>query len=527
MRLHLGFFGRFLAAEEKPVSAKIIRNVLFSGLQAMLVWPVPFLLIPFILGKVGLSGYGTWAVFLAIINLTSLADLGLGGTLTKHVAAHYAREDLKTLSRLIATGLILYSVIAFLVILVLWVGSANFLQLLFRGSPVPRSELRVLWHYLLVIIGINMLTVPFYSVITGLQRMDLSSILGSFSVLFSAFLTVVFLGLGWELRGLVYANLAAASLTLLIYVRTVRSLLPELTLDPLHSDWGQIKDIFSFSLRMYLTQVAVAIHNQVEKLYLALLVGVVSVGWYHVASEVALKIRRIPELLLTPILAAASELDARGDRQKLTELYYRCHKYLALMGVPLVLYVVAVSKRLVDIWLGPKLSVVAIPLSVLVLVNFFNLTSGPGWLILIGQAFLTPGVYSALAGIVLNVFLSFVLIHSYGFSGAIIGTSFSLVIATALFIYLFHRHTGNPYGRLIREAYLKPVACSLLILAMLRIISPLDHLGWGGLVVHGVVFGVVYVLSLLLTRFFDPFDLAQVESLYPGARIVRRIIPFA
>ncbi len=75
----MGFFSRFLAPEQKPVSAKIIRNVVFSGLRVVLVWPVPFLLIPFILGNVGISTYGTWAVFLAVISLTSLADMGLGG----------------------------------------------------------------------------------------------------------------------------------------------------------------------------------------------------------------------------------------------------------------------------------------------------------------------------------------------------------------------------------------------------------------------------------------------------------------
>src|SRR5205823_3166848 len=83
------------------------RNVLFSGLRAALLWPVPFLLIPFILRKLGVAGYGTWAVFLAIVSLSSLADLGLGGTLTKQVAEHHATKNWAALGRLISTGLTL------------------------------------------------------------------------------------------------------------------------------------------------------------------------------------------------------------------------------------------------------------------------------------------------------------------------------------------------------------------------------------------------------------------------------------
>ncbi len=519
--------GKLVAPEQKSVRAKLVRNVVFSGLRTILLWPVPFLLIPFILGKVGTAGYGTWALFLAVINLTALADLGLGGTLTKQVAEHYANDDFEALSGLINTALVLYLALALILVALLWLGSGYLLSWMFRGSTSSPSELLRLWPCLLAITGLNILTMPLYSVVTGVQRMDLSTACGVVCTLCSAALTVMLLLSGWGLLGLLWATLLSTLLTALLLGWMVHRLLPQVALSPLRFRWVEVKDILRFSLQLYIVQMTVAIQGQVEKLYLAWFVGVVPVGWYSIASDVGLKMRRVPELLLSPVIAAASELDARGDERRVEELYHRLHKYLACVGVPLVLYVFAVSGRFVDLWLGPQFHMVALPVIVLVWVNFLNLTTGPGSLILVGKGLLKPAVNATLIGLFLIVTLSFVLISQLGFSGAVLGILIAVVVATALFVYWFYRLTRYPFGRVLREAYWKPAACSLVPLAILMLVAPPGRLGWVGLSVHAMAFVILYFSGLLLARFFDLFDLAQVESFLPLARVARRIMPAA
>ncbi len=516
---------RLLSPEQKSVRAKLVRNVLFSGLRTALLWPVPFLLIPFTLGKVGTGGYGTWAIFLTVINLTGLADLGLGGTLTKQVAEHYANDDFEALSRLLNTAFVLYLGLAVVIVGLLWFGSGHLFSWMFRGSSSSLSELLRLWRYMLVIVALNLVTMPFYSVVTGLQRMDLTTISSAVYTLGGALLTVLFLVSGWGIRGLLAANLLATLLVLVLFAWMVHRLLPRLTLNPLHFSWAELKEVLSFSLKLYVVQTTMAVQNQLEKLYLARFVGVVSVGWYNIASDVGLKIRRIPELLLAPVMAAASELDARGEEKRVEELYHRLHKYLAFTGIPLATYVVAVSGRFVDLWLGPQLHMVAFPLTVLVWVNFLNLTTGPGFLILVGKGLLRPAVNATLIDLILVVTLSFVLIYRFGFSGAVVGILIAVVVATVLFSYWFYSITGYPFERVLREAYLKPIGCSLAVLAILMLVAPPSHLGWVGLSAHAIAFAVFYALGLFLTRFFDLFDLAQVEGFLPIARLARKFIP--
>ena len=234
------------------------------------------------------------------------------------------------------------------------------------------------------------------------------------------------------------------------------------------------KEIFGFSVKTYVSQVAVVIHNQIEKIYLARFTGVISVGWYDISSDLALfKLRGIPSGSSGPQLCpAASELHALSDRGTLAHLYYRTHKYLALLGVPLVAYIVFASKDFVELWVGPGLSIIAMPLCVLLVVDFINLTTGPGLHILVGGGNLKPGLYSAILGILLNVTLSLFLIrHAYGFGGAVIGTSLSLIVASCFFLYLFRRETGRTLPKVFRIAYLKPMFCAVAGIAALWMLT--------------------------------------------------------
>jgi O-antigen/teichoic acid export membrane protein len=512
---------------QRSLATKIIRSVMFGGLRYVLVAPIPFVMTPLILRRIGVSGYGTWAVFLAINALTSLADLGLVGTLSKFVAEYYARRDFVALARLLNSGLSLFLVLDLVIGAALWIATPLFVHSLFHGSTVPNAELVSLLRFFQILIAANILSQLFASVTTGLQRLDLTHMVGAANAIMSAVFSAVLLLRGFGLRGLVFGYIVSGIVTILLYLLLVRKLLPEVTLNPLRFDRAEARKMFGYSLRLYITQAAVAVHNQTEKVLLAMLVGVSSAGLYDIASDVALKVRGVIGLILSPVLPAASELNALGDESRMRELYYRSHKYLALLGIPLVFYVAAVSHRFVELWIGPNLTMIALPLSVLLAVNFFNLTTGPGFLIFAGCGNMRPGVESALLAIVLNLILSLGLIYKFGFNGAVMGTAAALILASAYFIAVFHHRTRYPILRVLKESYLKPVLISAMLIAVLLAVDPTKRLSWFGLVGLGAIFGVLYCTAILFTRFFDEYDWNKIEGLMPAARYARRIVGIA
>jgi O-antigen/teichoic acid export membrane protein len=514
-----------VAPERMSVRAKLVRNVLFSGAQNLFLLPIGFLLVPFTLGKIGTQAYGSWAVLLTIVNLTGITDLGLGGTLTKQVAHCDAKSGPDAMEHLLNTALAIYLCLAIVITAVLLFASRYAISLMFRGSTPGPGVVSHLWRYLILMIGLNIVSMPLYSVLGGLQRGDLSAICAVLSTVSRATLTVVFLVLGWGLSGLMAAYVVTTGLMVVVLVWTAHHLLPHVRLNPWSFRWSLVSEIFGFSLKLYVIQVALMIQNQVEKLYLASFIGVVPVGWYNIAGDVGQRFRSIPGLLLGPVMAAASNLDAVGDKRRVEELYRRSHKYLAFLGVPGALFISAYAGRFVDLWLGPAFGMVAFPLVVLVWVNFLNLITGPGVLILTGEGSLKIPINATLVSVFLILTTSLALIYRFGFSGAVFGILAATLLSTCLFFYWFDRDTGYSIVDVARQAYLKPAACSAGILLAMRFIAPAKHLGWGGLVLHGSIFGMLYLLLILKTRFLDSFDLAQVKGLSPLLRLARKFVP--
>ena len=506
-----------------PLGQKIIRSVTFGAFRYVLLAPIPFVMTPFILRKIGVAGYGTWAVFLAMNSLTSLADLGLVGTLSKFVAEYHAHRDFAALSRLIGSALGLFLGLGF-VAAALVVGTTPLLvKATFRGSSVPSTEIGFLLRCFVIVVVANILVLLLSSITTGLQRLDITYIMSAGNILLSAALSAVLLVRGWGLRGLVYAYAASALLTVLAYAVIVRKLLPSVSLNPLHFERQEARKMLGFSLRLYIIQAAVGIQNQIDKIFLALLIGVAPVGWFDIASDVAVKIRAVIGLILGPVLPAASELHALRDESRTRELYYRTHKYLAVLGIPAVVCTDAFARRFVELWLGPAMAVIAAPLAILVTVAFFNLASGPGFLIFAGQGHLKPAIQSSVLGIALNAGLSLALIHKFGFAGAAIGTAVSLFLAAAFLIWKFHHESGYEFGPLIRQGYLKPTLCASSVMALLLAVCPTQHLSWIGLIAMGGAFAAMYSLLILLSNFFDEYDWSKIESFLPAMRHARRI----
>jgi len=517
-----------LRFERRPLGLQIVQNVVFSAFRKLVIGPIYLLLVPFILHRVGAVGYGTWSIFGSVIGLGWLLDMGIGPSVTKHVAESRGRGDSSQIRRLLNTSCALYLLITMVSVCALWAFSGVIIHQLFRGQEAPPiSDLRALWVLVLPIIAVDLLSKPFMAVITGCQRMDLGNVLLFCGSACNAVLIVVFLCAGGKLRGLLFAALLSALLSLLITIVMVRRLFPSITPNPFACDIPTLRMLCSFSLGLYAGNLMTTVQSQVEKLYLARLVGVVPVGWYSMASEAASKVRRMPDLLLGPVMAATSELDAANERSKVAELYYRAHKYLAVTAVPLVIFAVVSAKLLVSLWLGAELSFVAIPFALLVVGNFFPQVGAPTYFVLVGRGILRPTVYTASLAAVLNVVLSFVFIKRWGFLGAVWGTIVPMVTSTVYFFVASRPYFESSFREMLRRAYLTPFLCSLAASVGMYAASDLKLRLWLHLVVAFTIYGAVYLTGLGLTRFFDEFDFDKAEGYVSFLRVVRRVMPIA
>jgi O-antigen/teichoic acid export membrane protein len=503
----------------------MVRGVTFTLVRKLVGGPFFLLLVPFTIHRVGAAGYGTWAILITVLTISSSLDWGLGDSIVKHVAEYNGKNDMDLMQRLLNAAFALYFLIAAVTIGLLELCSRLIVKQFFHGPSSPMtSQALTLWPLLLVIVAAEILVRPCNAVINGLQRIDLSNVVLFLVSLANALLTVIFLLAGAKLGGLLLALLLSSIFNLAACAYLTRKLLPAVLPNPLRCDVPTIKQICSFSLALFSGRMMSMIQGQLEKLYIARFVGVVQVGWYEVANETASKVRRLPDVLLSPVMAAASELHAADERHKMRELYFRTNKYFAVSAIPFVIFALFMAKTLVKLWLGPGLIAIAIPFAGLVIGNLFLQLGAPVQSILIGRGVLRPGVYGALVTGALNVVLSFFFIRHWGFAGAMLGTTLSMAIGTIFFFFVAAPHLEIPIHQTLYRAYFKPLLCSSLAALAMWPMSILKLSEWQSLMASAAMYGFVYLVGLMLTRFFDSFDLSKAEAHLPFFGLARRII---
>jgi len=507
--------------QEREIGTKIVRNTVSGALRLVVLAPIPFLLTPFLLRRVGTTGFGIWAVLLSLNGLTALADLGIVGTLTKHVSEHYTHRDYATLNRVINAGILMFSVIAMVCVLTVNAASGFLISVFFRQSSLAIPQLQHVIRFLSLAIALNLLAFPFASVISGLQRLDLTNLLWALSTIITASLAAIFVELGKGIPGLVDAIVLTSGILFLLNVVLAWRLLPQLRISPRLLRVADIKALSAFSVQVYVVQVMAAVYFHTEKLLLAHFAGPTPVGWYEIASDLALKIKNAPALLMTPLMPAAAELEARGDDARTSELYYRAHKYLAFIGIAIFTVVGLLAHRFIELWLGPGFSATARALIVLTGVQIANLAGGPALLILVGRGTLGPAVRFALVGMFGTLIVSSILISRWGFTGALYGTTVSVLSAAAYLMFMFHRETRFPMRRLML-IYGKPLLLGLCLAAVASRMVLIRQLHWPGMISTSGAIMLAHGGGLLLLRYFDAFDLRVLERFLPVPEVLRR-----
>ena len=504
----------------RQLGTRIIWNTISGALRIVVLAPIPFLLTPFLLRHVGTTGFGIWAVLLSFNGLTALADLGIVGTLTKHVSEHYTRRDYETLNRVMNAGILMFSVIAALCLLAVNLATGFLISVFFRQSSIPVEQMQHAIRFLSIAIALNLLAFPFNSVISGLQRLDLTNLLWALNAIVTALTAAAFVGFGKGVPGLVDAIVVTALISFLLNVILAWRLLPQLRIRPTMVRIADLKALSVFSLQVYVVQVASTVYFHTEKLLLVHFTGPQPVGWYEIGNDLAIKIRNVPALLMVPLMPAAAELEARGDDARTSQMYYRAHKYLAFTGLAIICVVAVLAGRFVELWLGPGFSASARALTVLTVVQIGNLAAGPALLILVGRGNLRPAVRFALVGMLGTVILSSLSIWRWGFAGALYGTTVSVLGAAAYLIWMFHGETGFSKRRLLR-VYVQPLLWGIGFAGLAHYVIPIEALHWPGVIATAIAIGIAYGGGLILSGYFDAFDLDVLERFFRVPAAVR------
>jgi O-antigen/teichoic acid export membrane protein len=274
--------------------------------------------------------------------------------------------------------------------------------------------------------------------------------------------TVLFLKAGWGMFGMAVNGVIAPALTACAAWWTLKRVLPEASL-VWRFDVALFREMFSYGLKMQVSRFGGMVSFQVDKLLISRFHGPATVSFYEVGSRLTSAMRAIPLVMMSGLIPATSELDARNDREKILRAYLLASKYVSMLSVALVSLTVLEAGSLVHFWLGPGFEQSVILIQVLAIGYGANVMSGAASQTGAGIGKPEFDMKSTILLIVINPILSLALVQKFGPSGAALGTALSLITAACYLLWIFHRdYLANSPWSVMRDIHLRPIVSGAL-----------------------------------------------------------------
>lgn len=505
------------------ISEKIIRNTIFNIIGRFWGILVALILTPYIIHHIGVERYGIWAIVGVITGYFGLLDFGVGTSFVKYISEYYTKEDYKSLNQVVNTGFAFYSLFGGAII-VLGFLLINPLLTLFKIPSHLYNEAVFVFLLGIILFGISNALSPFSAIQTGLQRMDISNKVAIAISMPMIMGTAYFLEAGYGLPGLMVNNAIILVIGSVVNIAIAFKILPKLKFNPFLFTREMFKKLFIFGYKLQISRFANLVSFQTDKLLITYFLGIGLVAFYELGSSITQKTRQIPLLLVSALVPAASEIETRKGKGSLNELYLRGSKYLIFVSTPLLFFLITNASLIMLTWMGEGYERSALVIQILAVGYFAATVTGVASSIAAGVARTELDMKFGIFMAVLNLFLSIILIIKIGFIGAVLGTTISLTVASFFFMKMFHNYLGSaPLSSFIQLFYKPLIACIIPILMMFFLNYAFRNiaLSFGRLVdlsilgLNGILFSGMYIGFVLLSKYFDEYDLVLFRNKIP------------
>jgi O-antigen/teichoic acid export membrane protein len=450
----------------KLQSSLTIAKNSFANLARFAVSVLAAMLVPpFLTRRLSHDMYAAWVLILQVSAYAAIFELGLQAAISKFVAQHHAAEDHAGTSSVVSTAMALLGGSAVLALICVGVLVWQVPHLFGQLTPALVHEVRL--GILLVggSIALALPTTAFASSFQGVQRYSVPMAIGGGSQLLSAVAIVVAVFLH---ASLVVMGACVGAITLaagFVQVGAWRKYLTHIRISVSGVTRQMTRTILGYCAAMSVMSLAMLLISGLD----TTIVGhfeFKATGFYAIAASLTNFVILTAGAVFSPLLPAASELAALGDRAGVASLTLRSTRYcgvlLVLTGLPLLLF----GFPILSVWVGKDYARHCILLlEILTIANVIRILMLPYAIVVAGNNLLRYASVSAITEAVVNFGLSVALASHFGAIGVAVGTLVGAVVGASLHIAYTMRYTREAIRvrrvELVQRGLARPLACAI------------------------------------------------------------------
>lgn len=352
----------------------LVRGAIVRVAQGVLVIVAGFLMMPFLLDRLGDATYGVWAVLVAFAGLSFVLDLGLTSAVMRFIAEAIAHSDARRVNSIVSNALVIHGGLGLVVAII-----AAMLAALAPHWTTPEavSELRAC----ILILGVNIaLGFPFRSIAGIAQarvRYDVLSAGFSVAFLMQTAAAVILVMRGYGIVGLSIATFIGNQGQHVFELLVAKRLFPELRPSMTLLDRSLTRDLLAYSSWTSVAGIAEQLRARGEPILITALAGPVAVTHYQIGSQLVDYCRTLllqATNFVTPVFARQFALgDVKSIAPALSLLVRVCLGLAVLAAIGLT----ALSTELLTAWVGAEYASIHPVVVILAVALVFHLATIP------------------------------------------------------------------------------------------------------------------------------------------------------
>lgn len=307
--------------------------------------------VPIITRELGPARFGLLSLAFAILEYSTLFDLGLGAATTREVSASLAKSD-ENVSVLISGSIVSQMLLGSVGALILMAIAPLLVDHVFVIPPDIRNEAVSVFRILALMTPPTLLLLSLRGVLEAAQRFDLSNAVRVPSSVMTFVIPAIAASAGYSLPAIVAMLLIARVAIVIVMVFVVQKTIPSLKWK-LKLDWPALKPLFLFGGWMSVSNVVSPLLVYLDRFMLGSLIGLTAVGYYTAPFDGVMRLLILPASLMGAVFPSVSAMSAIGDHTSVKRIFSKAvAKTLLICSGPALILAIA-GPLLLRLWLGP------------------------------------------------------------------------------------------------------------------------------------------------------------------------------
>ena len=477
---------------------RILINVAWNWAGMVSEAAAAFLIMPFLVRRLGEANYGLWILIGSVSSYFGLLDLGIRASVGRFVAYHQAKGDRAGVNATVSAAMAALAGAGTIVLL----SSFGVQRIFFRMFDVPTDQVETVRLAVLLVcanLALFFIANVFDATLWAFQRFDLLNMIDIPATFVRLGMTYYVIDRGYGLVGLATLTVVLTACVGLAKAWMSFRVDPGLRIRVSSISRGTIRELFGYGLSNFAITVARMTRAQMSPFLVGSLLGLRQVTPFSVAKRLFDYTQNVLVTgtgVLTPL---AATLHAQGQHDRQRSMFLEGGRYCLTAALFFLIFFGLLGGPLITLWMGPLLARSWILLMILMAGELLPMTQFITINMLLGRAHHKPLAWLSGLEVIAGLGLVLVLYQRWG----LFGVCAALAISGAVFrgvavLYYGCRTMEVSLERYLVQTFLAPLALAVPpALGLAAAVAWAPPHSWARLLAYGGAYTMAYAVASL------------------------------